>query len=126
MSSSATMRARVRSIVADSASTKKGGGLVGRIAGIVLVLVALAILLALGTWQMERLAWKEGLLASIAERRAAPPVDLAAIEALAKAGDDVRLPHGACHRHLSQQQGTAFLRHLWRPAPAITSIRRLS
>jgi surfeit locus 1 family protein len=70
-------------------SVKKGGGLAGRIVGIVLVLVALAILLSLGTWQMERLAWKEGLLASIAERRAAPPADLAAIEALAKAGEDV-------------------------------------
>lgn len=70
-------------------SVKKGGGLGGRIVGIVLVLVALAILLSLGTWQMERLAWKEGLLASIAERRAAPPADLAAIEALAKAGEDV-------------------------------------
>ncbi len=61
----------------------------GRIVGIVLVLVALAILLSLGTWQMERLAWKEGLLASIAERRASPPADLPAIEALAKAGEDV-------------------------------------
>jgi surfeit locus 1 family protein len=70
-------------------SVKKSGGLAGRIVGIVLVLVALAILLSLGTWQMERLAWKEGLLASIAERRAAPPADLAAIEALAKAGEDV-------------------------------------
>lgn len=75
--------------MADIMSVKKGGGLAGRIVGIVLVLVALAILLSLGTWQMERLAWKEGLLASIAERRAAPPADLAAIEALAKAGEDV-------------------------------------
>ncbi|WP_426125051.1 SURF1 family protein [Pararhizobium sp. PWRC1-1] len=83
------MHTRARSIVADTVSDKKSGGLAGRIIGIVLVLVALAILFALGTWQMERLAWKEGLLASIAERRAAPPADLAAIEALAKAGEDV-------------------------------------
>lgn len=89
MCNSATMRVRARSIVADTVLDKKRGGLIGRVAGIVLVLIALAILLALGTWQMERLAWKEGLLASIAERRAAPPADLAAIEALAKAGEDV-------------------------------------
>ncbi len=59
------------------------------LAGMVLVLVALAILLSLGTWQLQRLHWKEGLLASIAERRAAPPADLSAIEALAAAGGDV-------------------------------------
>lgn len=89
MCNSATMHARAKSIVADTVSDKKRGGLVRRVVGIVLVLIALAILLGLGTWQMERLAWKEGLLASIAERRATPPADLAAIEALAKAGEDV-------------------------------------
>ncbi|MCV9963126.1 SURF1 family protein [Pararhizobium sp. BT-229] len=83
------MRARARSTVVETISRTKSGGLISRVAGIVLVLIALAILLSLGTWQMQRLAWKEGLLASIAERRAAPPADLAAIEALAKAGEDV-------------------------------------
>ena len=38
------------------------------------VLIALAILISLGTWQVERLHWKEGLLADIAERRAATPI----------------------------------------------------
>lgn len=47
------------------------------------------ILLGLGTWQVERLAWKQGLLSAIEERRAAPPADLAAIEALAASGEDV-------------------------------------
>ncbi len=73
----------------ETVNRKKSGRLLGRAAGIVLVLIALAILLSLGTWQMQRLAWKEGLLSSIAERRAAPPADLAGIEALAKAGEDV-------------------------------------
>lgn len=75
--------------MADTVTGKRSGGLAGRIAGIVLVLIALAVLLSLGTWQMQRLAWKEGLLAAIAERRAAPPAGLAAIEALARAGGDV-------------------------------------
>lgn len=55
----------------------------------ILVLIALAILISLGTWQVERLHWKEGLLADIAERQAAAPVALADIEAMAAAGGDI-------------------------------------
>ena len=54
-----------------------------------LVLLSLAILLTLGTWQVERLYWKEGLLADIAERRTAEPVSLAQIEQKAAAGGDI-------------------------------------
>lgn len=53
------------------------------------VLIALAILISLGTWQVERLHWKEGLLADIAERRVAPAVPLADIEAMASKGGDI-------------------------------------
>jgi len=35
-----------------------------------------AILVSLGVWQMQRLAWKEGILAEIEVRVAAPPVPL--------------------------------------------------
>ena len=38
--------------------------------------VGVAILLALGVWQVERLAWKEGLIAEIEARLAAEPVSL--------------------------------------------------
>ena len=55
----------------------------------VAVLIALAILISLGTWQVERLHWKEGLLADIAERRAAVPVPLADIESMAEQGGDI-------------------------------------
>lgn len=37
----------------------------------------LAILIALGAWQMQRKAWKETLVATITERTKADPVDLA-------------------------------------------------
>ncbi len=38
--------------------------------------VGVAILLSLGVWQVQRLAWKEGVLADIEARIAAEPVDL--------------------------------------------------
>jgi len=53
------------------------------------ILAALAILLSLGTWQVERLRWKEGLLADIAERRAAAPVALADVEAIEKNSGEI-------------------------------------
>ncbi|MCV0395679.1 MAG: SURF1 family protein [Rhizobiaceae bacterium] len=56
---------------------------------VALGLTALAVLLALGTWQVRRLAWKEDLLSSIESRIASDPVPLARIEAMASAGEDV-------------------------------------
>ncbi|TCL75930.1 surfeit locus 1 family protein [Rhizobium sp. BK251] len=53
------------------------------------VLAALAILLSLGTWQVERLHWKEALLANIGERLAAAPVPFAEIEKLSADGGDI-------------------------------------
>jgi surfeit locus 1 family protein len=41
-----------------------------------LTLVGLAVLIGLGTWQIERKAWKEGLIAALTERLARPPVPL--------------------------------------------------
>ena len=54
-----------------------------------LVLLALAILLGLGTWQVKRLYWKEALLADIEERRSASPATIVDIEAMAKGGGDI-------------------------------------
>jgi surfeit locus 1 family protein len=67
-------------------------GRLGRAGGtalfVVLGLVAFAILIGLGTWQVQRLHWKEGLIAMIEARVSAPPRPLAAIEArLADTGD---------------------------------------
>lgn len=59
-------------------------------AGVLVVsgLVVFALLIVLGTWQVQRLQWKEGLLASIAERTVAPPEPLVAVEErLARTGD---------------------------------------
>lgn len=60
---------------------------------VVLILAAFAALVALGTWQVRRLQWKEGLLARIDERIASDPLDLAATEAKwAQAGDVEYVP----------------------------------
>ena len=59
------------------------------IATAVAVLAALAILISLGTWQLERLHWKQGLLAQIEERRKAAPVPLVDVERAVAAGEDV-------------------------------------
>ena len=39
-------------------------------------LVALAAFIGLGTWQLQRKAWKDALIASLEQRLSAPPVDL--------------------------------------------------
>ena len=41
-----------------------------------LALLGLAVLIALGVWQLERKAWKEGLIETLAQRLAAAPADL--------------------------------------------------
>ena len=56
-------------------------------------LLAFALLVALGTWQIERKAWKEALIAALAERLAPPPQTLPAARDWAKldrAGDEYR------------------------------------
>ncbi|MBS9719783.1 SURF1 family protein [Tianweitania sp. BSSL-BM11] len=49
----------------------------------------MGLLLALGTWQVERLAWKEGLLARITSQLAQPPVALATVEAAQATGEPI-------------------------------------
>ncbi|MCG5478367.1 SURF1 family protein [Sinorhizobium alkalisoli] len=82
------MHVRVRSIVADARKPAPGGGR-RFLTTLVLAGLAFAVLIGLGTWQMQRLEWKEGLIAAIAERRAAPPLSLGEIEAMAEEGTDI-------------------------------------
>jgi surfeit locus 1 family protein len=50
---------------------------------------ALAVLVSLGTWQLQRKAWKEALLATIAERAHAAPIPLAEAERRHAAGQSL-------------------------------------
>jgi surfeit locus 1 family protein len=49
-----------------------------------LTLVGLVVLICLGTWQLERKAWKDALVAALAERLSAPPQRLPARETWAR------------------------------------------
>ena len=62
---------------------------------LLVVLPVLTILIGLGTWQMERLAWKTGILARIAAVEAGPAAPLAAApETFAKVMIEGRFDHG--------------------------------
>ncbi|MEO5760423.1 MAG: SURF1 family protein [Mesorhizobium sp.] len=52
-------------------------------------LVLIGILLALGTWQVQRLRWKEGLLQTIDQRTHSAPLPLAEVEKQFSATGDV-------------------------------------
>ncbi len=59
----------------------------------IFAIVSLCILLGLGTWQVERKQWKEGLLAKIAERVKATPVPLRELVRRAAAREDIEYVH---------------------------------
>ena len=65
-------------------------------------LIGTAILVTLGVWQVQRLQWKEALLAQLAANAAAPPQGLAEAAALAETGRDpefVRVKFTATYKH---------------------------
>jgi surfeit locus 1 family protein len=55
----------------------------------VLSAAAFAVLIGLGVWQLQRLQWKEGLIAEIEARTKAEPISLKETVARARAGEDV-------------------------------------
>ena len=85
-----------------------------RIPWLVLILagIALVILLSLGTWQVKRLAWKEGLLATIHERMTSAPKPLADVAAMEMAGSDIDyLAVTATGRFLHEHEQFFFATH---------------
>ncbi len=69
---------------------------------LVAALAGVIILTLLGIWQVQRLHWKEGLLAQLAAKSSAEPVGLDAVEAMAGKGEDpefVRVRFNATYRH---------------------------
>ncbi len=60
-----------------TAGAPRAGGHAGLLAAAVASAIALAILISLGLWQLERKAWKEGLLAQIQARAYGEPGEIA-------------------------------------------------
>lgn len=82
-----------------------------------MTLVMLPVLIALGNWQLQRMYWKEDLIARLAAARTAEPASLADVWARYKAGENIEytrvrvtgtFDHGS-ERHLyaptTQSQG---------------------
>lgn len=59
----------------------------------VAALFGLAVLIGLGTWQLQRKAWKEGIIAKIEARVTANPVPLDSVLNQVQAGGDVEYLH---------------------------------
>lgn len=76
---------------------------------LVLFPVALVILLSLGTWQVNRLHWKEALLADIAQRSTAAPIDIAELERLGAAGEALDYRHATANGHYLNDKERHFL-----------------
>jgi surfeit locus 1 family protein len=74
----------------------------------------LVVLIGLGTWQLERKRWKEGLIANIAARVHADPVPLARAEALLRGGGDVEYLHVTAKGRFHHDKE----RYLYAPAPS--------
>jgi len=76
-------------VVTEAAVSIRRANPLWQIGKALILLAVLGILVGLGTWQVQRLYWKEGLLADIAARKDAPAVPLSAIEAMAASGGDI-------------------------------------
>jgi surfeit locus 1 family protein len=74
-----------------------------------LALAAFAVLISLGTWQVQRLQWKEALIATIAERTQSEPRPLGEIEQLfASSGDIEYFPVSATGEYLHEAERHFF------------------
>lgn len=72
---------------------------------VLLGLLLFAVLVGLGTWQLQRLAWKEGLIAAVDARIKEPPRPLADIERqFAETGDVDYWPVSTTGRFLNDRE----------------------
>ena len=80
----------------------------------VLALAGAAVLVSLGTWQLERKRWKEDLLAKIAARVDAAPIALMDAERRMRTGGDGEYLHVTAVGRFHHDKE----RYLYAPAPA--------
>ena len=77
-----------------------------------LSLAGLAVLIGLGTWQLQRKQWKDQLIAKIAARVAAGPAPLSQAQQLWLAGGDIEYLHVTARGRLHHDKE----RYLYAPA----------
>jgi len=75
----------------------------------------LAVLLSLGTWQLQRKFWKEGLIAEMAARAGEAPVTLVEAEARARTATGAEYTRVAVEGRFLH----AYEMHVWAPSPPI-------
>lgn len=76
-----------------------------------MTLVGLAILIGLGSWQLERLAWKEGLIDKIRLREQTEPMLLDAAAALHAAGQDLEYTRVRARGRLLNDRALFYFAH---------------
>lgn len=77
-----------------------------------LAAAGLAVLVGLGTWQLQRKQWKEALIAKMAARIQAPPTPIARVEDTSRSGADVEYTHVAAKGRFHHDKE----RYLYAPA----------
>jgi surfeit locus 1 family protein len=80
-----------------------------RITTLVALAIAVVILIALGTWQVERLQWKEGLIADIEARRTAAPITAEQAAAMVAKGEEIDYRAISVSGHFDNSKERYFL-----------------
>jgi surfeit locus 1 family protein len=78
----------------------------------VLSIAGLAVLIGLGTWQLQRKHWKDALIAKIAGRVTADPIPLSRAEQMWRAAGDIEYLHVTARGRLHEDKE----RYLYAPA----------
>jgi len=86
------------------------------------VALGVAVLVVLGTWQVQRLNWKNDLLAAFAQRLAAAPISLETAAEMHRSGDDISFLRVALDGRLDRSQEI----HLYDIEEAVPGWRILS
>jgi surfeit locus 1 family protein len=92
--------------VAAGGASLRGSVLVPNLAAA----MAFAVLVSLGIWQLDRMAWKQGLIATLDERLSAAPVALPAVPAWTRlsAAQDEFLRVAATAEFLNDREATVY------------------
>ena len=80
------------------------------------ILAATTFLVGLGVWQLQRLEWKEALIARVQQGLSAPPATLGEIETAQRAGEDIEYrPVKLSGRYRHAGEAHYFATHKSRP-----------